>query len=240
MIEFKQLFSLVDPKDRDLLEDYMSFLRLGEQHFLFSKTDSDLSTQQLQLLEKALRREFPFKKNLIARLQKAFVKNNLSSALLIDVLQGWRYASERKIDGERRFFEICGCMLAPLARLLMVLNGENPCTYLPMSSLLVCLYWMHLMENKVSLLQGVKLSKRNKINKLNGLIKNSKVILQVISSKKLKFKLAILLNTLQVKVQKIAENKHPRIGTLDGLKIFLYSTFQFFCIKRRTVCQRGI
>ena len=240
MISFASIASLVDKKNALLLHDYMLFLSLGEKHFLLKKTDTELCVEQLQLLEKAIRKEFKLKKNIIARLQRKFLQENLSLALLLDVLQGWRYGVQGNFAEEKCFSEVSAHMLAPLSRLLMVLYDENPCTYLPMNSLLVCLYWIHLIETDANLIKKMRLSKRNKINKLNGLIKNSNVILQLVFSKKLKFQLAILLNTLQIKIRKIAENEQPRIGTLDAVKIFWYSTLQFLIVRRKTVCKKGM
>ncbi|MBP5353355.1 MAG: hypothetical protein J6Y91_06320 [Alphaproteobacteria bacterium] len=241
MIEENALLPLIDRRHLALFQDYMRYLRLSEKQFFNPAIETGLKAEKLRLLDRAVRRDFPLKNNFLARLQHAFVRENLSLYLLLDVLQGWRYyAAEKKLPNEKRFTEICGYVFAPLARLLMVLHNEGPSTYQPMTALLVSLYLMQLSENETQKVMNSKISKRNKLNKFRGLYNDSKVILQIINSKKLKFRLAKLLNLQRLKIEKMEKNKQLTIGTLDAMRIFLYSVIQFLCVKKRTICKKGI
>lgn len=238
---FEDLQYLLKPKYHILWADYCRYLDLGWQHFNNAACSTPTKYEQLRLLETAIRRDFPLKNNLLARLQQHFVAENLSLYLLLDLLTAWRYTASGKIpESETALTEIVQRAVAPAARLLMVLNDENPSTYLPMTSFLTALFTEWLQTQKSPLLQGLKRSKKQWCRKYDGLLKNAFVLLGIVNSKRLKFKLAIMLNTMKVKIQKILNNKQPTAELLDRIKIFWYAVYQFVTVRKRTTTQKGL
>lgn len=238
---FEDLQYLLKPKYHALWADYCCYLELGWQHFNDANRTTATKYEQLRLLETAIRRDFPLKENLLARLQRHFVAENLSLYLLLDPLSAWHYAASGKTpESETALTEIVQRAVAPAARLLMVLNDENPSTYLPMTSFLTALFLERLQTQKSPLLQSVKRSKKQWCRKYDGLLKNAFVLLGIVSSKRLKFKLATVLNTMKVQIGKILNNKQPTAELLDRVKIFWYAVFQFITVRRRTTTQKGL
>jgi hypothetical protein len=178
---------------------------------------------------------------MISRLQQYFVTENLSLYLLIDPLLAWRYpAADKQPTSETQLSDIIGYETSPLARLLMVLNNENPSTYLPMQSLLAVLIYSDMFQNKHPVLKNIKLSKRQRLSKLKGLLKNAGILLSIVRSKRLKYRAAILLNTASILADKYEKNQQFRIDFLDVLRIYLYSIIQFLFVRKRTVTKKGI
>lgn len=238
MLDIKLLLPLVAAPKRHVLELYFAYWQLGWQHFSKNNLSPTTKEKQIRLLEKAIRKDFPLKHNLLAKLQQAFVAENLSLYLLLDLLSAWKYlANEAEIKTEAQLSDIIGYAASPLARMIMALNNEVPSTYLPMQSLLCAMMWYNLSKQKSPLLQKIKLSAKQKNSKLNGLLQNAAVLLAIISRKKLKFQMALLLNRLNIIMQ---NNKQAKLCALDELKIFLYSVYQFMVVRKRTLTQKGI
>ena len=130
--------------------------------------------------------------------------------------------------------------MSPAARLLLVLDNENPSTYLPLTSLFILLFLQEIFIKNSDFIKKAKMSKRQRESRLNGLYKNAAVILALIRSKRLKFKLAILLNTARLHTKRMKNNKQGNPTFLDYTLIFLYSLWQFLVIKRKSVNNKGI
>ncbi len=235
---FEDLQMLLKPQYHQLWADYCHYLEMGWKRFESKRFSAVEKNNQLRLLEKAIRHDFPLSANFLARLQKQFVAENLSLYLLLEPLGAWRYAAtEEKLSAKT---DIILQSVAPAARLLMVLNDENPSTYLPMTSCLTAVFFAKAVRNKYPFFKISQYSSKQWSKKLDGLLKNSFILLQIIRSKRLKFKIAILLNTLQIWEKKLQNNKQAEIDVLDRMKIFLYSIYQFITIRRRTITKRGI
>lgn len=238
MLDLKLLLPLVTAEKQHILELYIYYWQLGWQHFLKNNLSPTTKEEQIRLLEKAIRKDFPLKNNLLAKLQRIFVAENLSLYLLLDLLSAWKYlTNEAEIKTEAQLSDIIGYAASPLARMIMALNNEVPSTYLPMQSLLCAMMWYNLTEQKSPLLQKIKLSAKQKSNKQRGLLQNATVLLAIVSRKRLKFQIALLLNRLNAIMQ---NNKQARLCALDELKIFLYSAYQFMVVRKRTLTQKGI
>ena len=181
---FEDWGKILKPQYRPLWCDYCLFLQLGWEHFFDAAELSGIKSEQIKLLERAIRKDFPLKDSLLGRLQKAFVTENLSLYLLLEPLQVWRWlASIGKTETEVKVSEIIGRLMSPAARMLMVLSDENPSTYLPMTSLLTAHFLQKELEYKSELLSKVKRTRRFWFGKLRGLLKNAFVILAVVKSK---------------------------------------------------------
>lgn len=235
------LTSLIPDKQRELWLDYITFIKAGNKKFAYAKGMENINIEKLKRLEKAMRRDFPISGNLLAKLQRKFVRENLSVSLLTDWLTVWRYISTLPQPyNEKRISEIIGNAASPLARMIMVLNNENLSVYLPLCSLVSSVLLTDLIENKSGLMKSAKWGTRQKLSKLRGWIKNSKVLLSIVSSKSLKFRMAVLLNRQQCYEQYMISNKQFSVGVLDWIKIFLYSIWQFMTIRHKSVKIKGI
>ncbi len=238
MLEDEKLLNLVPKAKRPILELYLRYWQMGWRSFTTTNKDTTTKQEQIRLLEKAIRRDFPLKQNLLAQLQRAFVAEDVSLSLLLDLLSVWRYlATDRQPTSEEQLSEIIGATVSPPARLIMVLNNEQPSTYLPAQALLSAVLWRDLWIKKSTLVQKIKLSTRQKNSKLSGQLKSATVLLTIVQSKRLKWRLALFLNRMAILWQ---NNKQERIGVLDEIKIILYSIYQFFMVRHRTVTRRGI
>ncbi|MBR1825097.1 MAG: hypothetical protein IJ770_00725 [Alphaproteobacteria bacterium] len=238
---FEDLQVLLKPQHHRLWIDYCSYLNMGWQRFAGNRFDMQEKFTQLRLLENAIRRDFPVSENLLARLQKQFVAENLSLYLLLEPLSSWRYlASGKAPDSDAAISEIVQRAVSPAARLLMVLNDENPSTYLPMTSWLTAMFLKQAVTDKSSLLKNMKRTPKQWGRKFDGLLKNAFVLLGIVHSTRLKFRIAMLLNTMRLSVRNMQNNKQVKTDFLDRIKIFLYSIYQFITIRKRSTTKKGI
>ena len=206
--------SLVKNEHYQLIDDYFRYLNCGLLHYAKENVEKQVKKQKLELLEKALRKDSRLENSLIYRLQQEFLKENLSLYLLLDPMYAWRYLAEEKMPTS---------------------EAENPATYLPLSSFFSALFLTDLYNNKLPLIAKVKLSKRQRLSKLKGLLKNAGVILSLVNSKRLKFKLALALNEAKILLKYQENNKQPKITLIDSTRVFLYSVWQFFSVKHKTL-----
>lgn len=238
---FEQFKMLLKPQYHALWADYCRYLDLGWQHFAQKDLEASVKYEQLRLLEKAIRRDFALKTNVLARLQKFFVAENLSLYLLLEPLQAWRYlVADSCPNSKNAAMEVLQHAVSPAARLQMVLNGQNPSTYLPMTTFFTAYFLYYGRMQKSSFLKNIKYSEKRWYNMLNGLLQDSFVLLEIVGSKRLKFALAIELNTLKIKLQKLLKHQQSKLDLLDRLKIIVYSIIQFIIVRKRTIVQKGL
>ena len=213
MLEAEILSDLVPKSKQNLFTLYMKYWQTGWQHFISDTRCTEIKQQQIILLEKAL-------------------------YLLLGMLTAWHYlAADKPPTSEEQLSKIIGATTSPLARMIMVLNDESPVTYLPMQELLSALLWYDLWQKKSVLVKKVRLTQRQKNNKLKGQMKSAMVLLAIVCHKRLKWRLALFLNKTAVLMQ---NNKQENIGVLDEIKIILYSIYQFITVRHRTMIRKGI
>lgn len=241
MPENKDLLFLVPKSKRQLLALYLEFWNLGWRHFLSAARDKNVKQQQVRFIERAMRCSFPLSQNILARLQKAFIAENLSLYLLLDLLPVWRYlATDKQPSSEDQLSEIINIGVSPVARLIMVLNNESPSTYLPMQALLSAILWEKLWRENSPLIKKIHLSKRQKDSKWQGQLKSAEILLAIVQQKILKWRLALFLNRVAIYKCRIENNKQVHPTVLDEIKIILYSIYQFITVRHRTMTQKGI
>lgn len=235
------VISLIPGKKRELWRDYLKFADMGNSRFTYEDGRENVKEEKLRLLEKAMRREIKNSANTLARLQQEFIKENLSISLLTDWLTVWKYTSVLKSPlNEKQISDIIGYIVSPLTRMIVALNDENPSIYLPFAALISATIFLQMTEEKNELLKGGKWSLKQRKSKLKGWLKNSRVLLSVVGSKRLKFRLAVLLNRVRLYESAFLNNKQCDIGMLDEIKIFLYSIWQFMTIRHKSVTTKGI
>ena len=228
-------------KNEKLLNLYLRYLRLGREHYTKKGISTEIKAEKIRLLEKAIRRGCKLKSNLVCQLEQEFLRENLSLYLLLEPLAAWRYLATGKLPtSEAQMSDVLGNIISPLARLLMVLNDETPSTYLPMQSMLTALILLQMLQDKDVFLQKLKWRKKRQLSKLRGLCRDGSVILSVVKTKRVKYRLAVLLNSLVLLTEKYAKNEQPTIEFLDAVRIFVYSICQFLFVKKQTVTKKGI
>ena len=228
-------------KNQKLLDMYLRYLHFGRVHYTETNITPQVKTEKIRLLETAVRHGYRIENSLIYRLQQEFVRENLSLYLLLEPLATWRYLATQKLpESETQLTDVLGNISSPLARFLMALNDETPSTYFPIQSLITALILLQMFQQKDVFLQKIKWRKNGKVSKLKGLLKDGFTVLSVVKSKKLKYRLAVLLNKAYVLTEKFAKNKQPTIEILDAVRIFLYSTTQVVFIKKRTITKREL
>lgn len=241
MIDKKLGIFLSSRKHRKIIEDYFLYLDLGWKSFSRTDIPVEVKLKKLDFLDKAIRKDCPLKNNIIFRLQNEFVKENISIYLLLDPLIAWRYLASNKVPtSEKQVSDIVNYAISPLARLIMVLYDENPSTYMPMNALLCLFCYIQMFNENSPILRKAKFYKRQRDSKLKGLVKSSKVILQLVKSKALKYRLAFVLNKGVFLANKFIKNKQVKLGVLDYLMIFMYSMWQFVVIRKRTITKEGL
>lgn len=232
---------LLQSRYHALWQDYCCYLESGWRRFCGKRFTLENKLEQLRLLETAVRKDFPLKNTLLSRLQKAFVAENLSLYLLLEPIQSWRYlATAKKTDSENRISEVVGKLVSPAARMLCVLNDETPSTYLPMTAMLSLELFLKWNLWKSGWHKTLGCSDKKWCEKLAGLWKNAFVLLEIVDSKRLKFKLAGLLRCQQLDIQRHSNNKQPHIDFLDRIDIFLYSVYWSITIRKRTIKQKEL
>lgn len=220
---------------------YERYLTLGWQHFGNSRLPCEVRKRKLELLERAIRKDCVLKNSIIGKLQALFLQHNLSLSLLLDPMYGWRYLAADKLPTtEAQASEIITAVTMPAARLVMALYDETPSTYIPVSSLLSFFVFLAMFESKNPFLQKVKIRLKQKESKLSGLLKNSKVILAIVSSFRVKFRMAMAFNTAQLLGKNFKNNQQKIPSVLDYIVIFLYSTGQILTVRKRTTTKKGI
>lgn len=237
---FEDFATLIKPQYHLLWQNYCRYLENGWHHFADNRFSAAVKQEKLRLLEMAIRKDFPLPDTLLARLQKQFVAENLSLYLLLEPVQAWRYLATLSATlSETQISEIIGRISSPAARMIMVLNDETPSTYLPMTALLSAQWLLRLRAEKSKLIKNMKHSEKQWQSKLNGLWKNAFVLLEIVKSKRLKFKLAQNLAALKLEIAS-GNNKQQKIDFLDRMKIFLYSIYWFVTVKKRTICKKEL
>ena len=235
------LISLIPEKKRGLWSDYLKFADMGSSRFVYEEGKESIKEEKLRLLEKAMRREIKNSANILACLQQEFIKENLSISLLTDWLTVWKYTSVLKSPlNEKQISDIIGYIVSPLTRMIVALNDENPSIYLPFAAFVSATVFLRMTEEKSELLKGGKWSLKQRKSKLKGWLKNSRVLLSVVGSKRLKFRLAMLLNRVRLYESAFLNNKQCNIGMLDEIKIFLYSIWQFITVRHKSVTIKGL
>lgn len=237
----EELQNLLPADKRLIWRDYRQYLDLGWRHFGISAKLTDDKEHELKLLEKALRKEFNRPRSMLARLQKEFVAENISAVLLTEPLASWRYLAAKQYPAdEKQLTAMLNNIVSAQARLLMVLNDEHPSLYLPMTSLVLVLHLLKLLQDKAALLGKMHWTRKQQSRRLYGLLKSAEVLLQIAHSKRLKIRLALLINKCKFAVDAYKNNKQCKIGYLDAIKIYLYSILQFVTIRHKTVEKKGL
>lgn len=235
------LKSLIKKDDRTLWSDYIRLFLLGCEHFSYEMGKEDIKNEKTRLLEKAIRRNFMISGNLLCRLQKEFIDNNLSISMILDLIAAWKYIALLSPPlNEKQVSDIIGYIASPISRMIIALNNENPSIYLSVTSLVSAVIFLQFNDDNLSFIKTSRWSVKQKRSKLKGWLKNSYVLLSIVRSLRLKFKIAQVLNRLVLYEMAFQNNKQYATSFLDETKIFLYSIFQSVTVRRRSITVKGL
>ena len=148
---------IVPQKYRPLLEDYIRYIIL-----LFERLNKETSNKTLNYrkLSKALSKEWG-EFFLLGRLQKAFIKENISLSLLTEPIEGFIWIAENRYNLDYvKSTPMLLQIISPLSRLISVLNNATPIFYQPLSNLIFAYFLLYLPHFQ----KTIKTFKTNKIN----------------------------------------------------------------------------
>ena len=229
---------LVSPQYRELLLLYIKWVHLlALRGFHIKKVTPHTFNRLYRAVSRPLRETF-----LLGRLQAMFIKENLSLSLLLEPLDGFDWLSKNRYP--LTFSSSSPILLqivAPITRLIAVLNGEHPPFYQPFSSL-VCtylgIYVMHL-PNLINILScaDISVNKQELKQALPLSFVEAKQVLPTIRGIKFKLKVGFYLRLCYVLIHQKAEHK---INFLDYVNAFLGGLWYTLTIKGKNIKSRAI
>lgn len=223
---------LINKKDRNFFVCYIGWIRLL---FIRGFGIKNNSTKTFNYLYKAVSKKWP-KDTLLGYLQDEFIKRNLSLSLLLEPIDGFSWIAKNRyeldyIKASPMFLQI----IAPISRMVAVLNNCKPPFYQPFSNLLFAYLSLYLIysPNLVKIFKNNKISiQSNVVNKeLPHIFNEAKFVIPTSSSLYFKFKLGFFLSLYKVLLKK---------GTKDLKKInyvnsFLYGLYYTLTIKSKKI-----
>jgi len=229
---------LVSPQYRELLFLYLEWIRLLALRGFHQKNKTEKTFNRLY---KAVSRTWK-NKFLLGRLQTMFIKENLSLSLLLEPIDGFEWLSKNRYPLTfSASSPIILQIVAPIARLIAVLNNEHPPFYQPFSSL-VCTYlslYLVYTDELINLLKKVDVSVNQEeiIKDLPLKFLESKQVLPTIQGIKFKLKMSFYLRLCHILIKKKANHK---INFWDYVNVFLGGLWYTLTVKGKNIKTRKI
>ena len=224
-----------------LMRQYLQWIRLLAIRGLHIKK---ISEKSFNLLYRAVSRNFS-EKFLLGRLQKEFIRENLSLSLLLEPLDGFEWLSKNRYP--LNFSTTSPIMLQvvmPFARLIATLNHQHPPFYQPFANLIsiyIGLYVLttkdaqQLFSNTLITIDKTKIS-----DDLVLLHHEAKQVLPVIRGIKFKLKIAFYLGLCRVLINKFTKKNYKKLNFFDYVNAFLYGLWYSISIKSKEIKLRKL
>lgn len=225
------------PREKQLLfKKYMAWIRLLSLRGFHQKY---VSSKTFNLLYKAVSKSWS-SRTLLGTLQQEFIKENLSLSLLLEPLDGFEWLSKNRYPlNYTTSSPILLQIIAPITRLIAVLNAQHPTFYQPFSSLICAYLALYLVENeelqKVLLSVQYKIDEKNIADSLVFLHNEAKYVLPTIKGFRFKLIVAYYLGLYTVLLQKKAKKYKKNIILLDYINAFLYGLCYTLTIKGKKI-----
>lgn len=208
------------------------------------------------------------------RLRETFLAEKLNFSLATDLLTAFRRDAENiKYETWGQLLDYCKYSAAPVGRFMLALHDENPSTYLPATALCSVLQITNhiqdlkddaamlkriylpkelLGQHKVKLkdLTAENCSKNLKflINdvllRCDGLLKDARILPEIIKSRRLKFYTAVTLSLTDSLIAKLKAgdvlSKKIRLGIWDKLRAFCHGMAVLLTVRRKTLTNKGL
>lgn len=177
------------------------------------------------------------KSYLLGRLQQEFIKENLSLSLLLEPLDGFEWLSKNRYPLILSDFSpILLQIIAPISRLIGVLNNQHPTFYHPFSNLLYAysaLYIINMPTLEPILNQALITIDNKRIKEILPLLhKEAKQILPFTTGLRFKIIIAFYLGLYRILLRKKLQNK---VIFSNYVNAFLYGFWYILTIRRKKI-----
>lgn len=226
---------LVPSPDRALLRRYTGYLALLLRRGLGQKGRHPKS---FNLLYRAVSRSWG-EKTLLGGLQKAFIARNVSLSLLLEPLDGFEWLSKNRYPLELSAASpIWLQIVSPLARLVAVLNNQQPPFYQPFADLAFIAAARYLLAapELSALLQknGITVDEARLQKGLPLLQKESLQLLSVTSWGAFRLKISFFIGLGRVLSQTAPDNGWKKINFFAYVNAFLYGLWHTLTVNHKT------
>lgn len=173
---------------------------------------------------------------LLGNLQKEFIARNLSLSLLLEPLDGFEWLSKNRYTLTfAKASPILLQVIAPLSRLIAILNNQHPPVYQPFSNLIFAYAILYIL-NQSELQQILEKSCLQIIpqelkKQLPLLLNEAKQALSVINGVKFKLKIAFYIGFCRQLILKNTNHTKNNINFLDSVNAFLYGLWYMLTIR---------
>jgi hypothetical protein len=214
---------------------YLEFIKLGIKNALNQKIKTDVKLKKFDLLYRQIFKNCALKNNIMYNLQTEFVKENISLSLLSDIVKALKQLSVKTDENDWNNKIYCyQLFVSPLARMIIVLNDLNMSVYMPFTSLLMCAMLISdIMNNKIK-------QRRFYVSKINGFLKEAKIMPLVIKNKIFRFKAWYVLTMLEQLTKKIIKKRKLSLSNFDFIKILFYASLKWIFVRVKTLNLKGI
>ncbi|MBE6450892.1 MAG: hypothetical protein E7016_02880 [Alphaproteobacteria bacterium] len=219
----KYIIKSVPESQQNIILLYLRFAKLGIKSAQNEQISSDIRLKKFDLLYRQIFKPCALKNNLIAKLQQAFINENISLSLLSDMVTSFKKLVLKK-DDNLHFMQLFTSLTA---RMIMVLNNLNMSVYMPFASLTMCAGLISFND-------------KNQLSKLYGFLKDAQILPMLIKYAKLRFKVCYFVKLLNVYIDKIKRKEPLNLTKIDLSKILVYALFKYFFTKVRTLNVKGV
>ena len=229
------LLKSVPENKKYLMQCYIDFILLAVKSAYNKQIKYQIKIKKFDLLYRQIFKNCIFKNNIIHKLQQQFVKENISLSLMTDIIKACKYSADDSYGQDNKHRIYCMEMfVGPLARFIMVLNNLNMSVYIPFVALM-------MGAALVSMYQHNNITDRKfYTNKLNGFLKDAKILPMLIQNRILRFKICYFLMLSDAYIGKIKRKEQLKITIIDLVKILLYALTIWLFTRVRTLNVRGV
>ena len=212
---------------------YLQWLKLLSLRGLHLKK---MTEKEYGYLHQAIQKKWS-EQCLLGKLQKEFIKENLSLSMLLEPLDGFYWLSRNLYPLPLSASSpIILQIVAPVARFVAVLNNQHPPVYQPLTNLIsmyILLYLQDMPKIKDILHKNRINFDNNTIQEITSLqYEEAKQILKVCQGLKFKFIMACYLGLYQrIKAKKMQKS----VVFWDYVNAFLYGLWYMFTIKGKSI-----
>lgn len=224
------IYKAVPKKYLYFIKDYIYFVELGLKASENMNIKPEIKLKKFDLLYRQIFKNCALKNNLISKLQNKFIEENISLSLLSDMINIFKYkvtdshfTNSASLNNYRQNFA------SVYARLIMTLNDLSPSVYIPLVSAIMCTIIITQEKNS-----------NNNIERLDGLLRDAKILPLIIKNNSFRFKSWYFIETLEILTTKYKQGLSLKISNFNLIKIFVYASFKWLFVRVKTLKNRGI
>lgn len=224
------IYKSVPKKHAHIMADYVYFVELGLKLTNNQQITPAVKSKKFDLLYKQLFKNCTLKNNVISRLQTSFINENISLSLLSDMINIFKLkATNNLLENKTLFNNYQQTFASNFSRFVMVLNDLSPSVYIPLTSAVMCCLIISTNEDI-----------KNNVERLDGLLKDAKILPLIVQNKLFRFKAIYFIKTLEVLIAKYRQGLPLKISNFNLIKNFIYASFKWFFVRVKTLKNKGI